>query len=479
MAIEGQEFYLYALIFLVIHTIGLMTAMHAVLNVRTSQGAIAWSLALVLLPYIAVPFYWIFGPRRFLSYMSELDKAVLEQRERMKEFTPQLVGNRTEVRDRESQILLEDLTQMPITLGNSLHLFIDGKEAFNEIFSTIRSARKYILIEFYIVRDDSLGKRLRDLLILKASEGVQIYFLADSIGSLGLDQDYAESLRRHGIHFEWFGSKKRWPNRFHINFRNHRKIVVIDGEVGFTGGLNVGEEYLGLDENIGPWRDTHLKLEGPALLGLQSAFFQDWSWAGDSQLEIEINIPVPHKSANTATLVISTSPADRFDTGMLLMMHLLSSATDRLWIATPYFVPDEGIISLLQVVALRGVDVRILLPSNPDHIVMGLASWTYFEDLIDAGVKIYRYGSGFMHQKVVLVDGDFTSIGTLNMDNRSLRLNFEISVVSFSLETASELANILEDDFASSDLLVLEELKRRSLGLRIIGGVCRLFAPIL
>lgn len=475
---DTQYFYLYALIFPAIHLAGLVVAMHAVLNVRTSQGATAWGLALLILPYVAIPLYWIFGPRKFLSYMSELDKTVLNHRVQMEAVKVELTQHRVENGECRGQALLENLAQLPVTSGNCVQVLQDGKQAFNEIFSALRAAQEYIFIEFYIVRDDSLGVRLLDLLVEKAAEGVQIYFLADSIGSIALDGDYANRLRQHGVNFEWFGSRKKWSNRFHINFRNHRKIIVVDGVVGFTGGLNVGEEYISLDKKIGHWRDTHLKLSGPAILGLQSAFIQDWSWACDSPPKIKATVPAP-VDRGISSVVISTSPADRFDTGLLLVLQLVSLAARRVWIATPYFVPDEGIINMLQVAALKGVDVRILLPANPDHLFMGLASWTYFEDLLAAGVKIYRYRSGFMHQKVILVDDDLTSIGTLNIDNRSLRLNFETAVVSFGTETASHVAQMLKDDFVASDLVVLETLKRRSLAVRVVGGVCRLFAPIL
>jgi cardiolipin synthase len=289
-----------------------------------------------------------------------------------------------------------------------------------------------------------------------------------------------------------------------LNFRNHRKIVAVDGARAWVGGLNIGREYAGMDHELGHWRDTHVCITGPAALAVQAVVIEDWLWATGESLEALLwkprvkppadPGPVEALDAAAATgaptdpgasealrsvLVAPTSPASNIETCTLLFMQLISQARTRLWIASPYFVPDEQFVTQLQLAALRGVDVRILLPSRPDQKLVQLASYAYLKPLGDTGVHFFRYMRGFLHQKVVLVDDDLASVGTVNFDNRSFRLNFEISVLVQSRSFAAQVAAMLEDDFTHCKRIGTDLLERRGLAFSFLVRAARLLAPVL
>jgi cardiolipin synthase len=246
-----------------------------------------------------------------------------------------------------------------------------------------------------------------------------------------------------------------------------------------VGGLNIGEEYLGRDPDIGAWRDTHLHLTGPAVLGLQLAFVEDWHWATSERLELDwAPIPAPD-AGDVVALTIPSGPADPVETASLLVQHVIHSARARLWMTTPYLVPDEGVAAALVLARLRGVDVRILVPEKPDILLAHLAAFSYFGPLLDAGVRIFRYASGLMHAKTFLMDDSVVGVGTLNLDNRSLRLNFEITAVMADASTAAHMEAILEEDFARSTELTRHDMERLPLATRLGSRAARLLAPVL
>jgi cardiolipin synthase len=270
-----------------IHLLGLISAVAAMTSARTSQGAIAWIVSLVTFPYLAVPAYWIFGRPRFHGYVfarqskdSILRSDVGPLLDNVRNRLPALGEDYGQVR------AVERLARMPFSGGNEVELLIDGQATFDGIFAGLEAAQDYILTQFYIVNDDDLGRRFKDCLLRKAAGGVTVHFLYDEIGSHKLSKHYLRELRNGGVNVRAFHSSRGRGNRFQLNFRNHRKIVVVDGHTGWVGGHNVGDEYLGLNKKFGPWRDTHVKLTGPAVLGLQLSFMEDWHWATGEALEI-------------------------------------------------------------------------------------------------------------------------------------------------------------------------------------------------
>ncbi len=265
-----------------------------------------------------------------------------------------------------------------------------------------------------------------------------------------------------------------------MNFRNHRKIVVVDGQTAFVGGHNVGDEYVnkGPDPSLQPWRDTHVEVFGPAVLGIQLAFVEDWYWMTDRIPDITTD-PVAATDADQRILVLPSGPADTLDTCGLLFTQLIHSAQRRLWIVSPYFVPDDAVVSALQLAALRGVDVRIMLPDRVEHLLVHLAKFSYLEEALPVGIRFFCYEAGYLHQKVILVDEDMAGIGTANLDNRSFRLNFEITLLFADQGCVQEIATMLEADFAHCREMSLDEVQQRSLWFRIATRIARLFSPIL
>ena len=304
-------------------------------------------------------------------------------------------------------------------------------------------------------------------------------FLYDEIGSLGLPGSYSHELRSAGVEIFPFHSRKGSGNRFQLNFRNHRKNVVVDGRVAWIGGHNIGDEYMGRDPAFGRWRDTHMRLEGSAVVGAQLAFVEDWRWATDALPGKLIWTPNSARGGEAQALIIASGPADAMETASLMYMQAISAASNRIWIASPYFVPDDAIVQALQLAALRGVDVRVLIPEKTDSTLVTLAAYAFFNDVKSAGVKIHRYQDGFLHGKVMLIDDDAATVGTANFDNRSFRLNFEITTLVLDQEFASAVEKMFEDDFAASRLMQLDEYVNKPFWFRFAVRAARLAAPVL
>ncbi len=462
---------------LAIHTCGAALALHAIFYTRTPQGSVAWALLLTTLPYFTIPLYLVFGRSKFRGYIETRRSMEREMNALLARLQPFGSLTRADLPgDGHRFEPLEKLAKLPFTRGNSLRLLIDGEATFAAIFAGIDRAQRYLLIQFFIFHDDELGRALEERLLAAAARGVKIYFLYDELGSRKLGSRYVNSLKAAGIQVRRFGTTIGWANRLQINFRNHRKIVVVDGETAYIGGHNVGDEYVGRSK-FGHWRDTHVQLDGPAVLCAQHSFLEDWFWATRELPELEWEV-APAREQDRLALVLASSPTDPLESCTLFFIHAINSARQRLWITSPYFVPDLQVMSALQVAALRGVDVRILLPSRPDHLLVYLSGLTYVQDIGSEGVKFFRYQDGFLHQKVMLIDDDFAAIGTANLDNRSFRLNFEVTVACYDRAFAGDVAEMLERDFARSKPALPADVQRRAFPVRLAARVARLMAPI-
>ena len=462
-----------------IHLAGLLTALRAIMGVRTAQGAIAWAIALITVPYLSLPAYLIFGRNKFHGYTVRRRAAFFKTNPLAKNCAKQLVERGLlAAPDRNRAFLVERLVNLPFTTHNEAELLIDGEATFRSILAGIDQARAYILIEFYILRDDATGRGLQQRLIAKAREGVAVYMLYDEIGSKELSASYQEELAAAGVAIHPFNTRQGPSNRWQLNFRNHRKIVVVDGRSAWIGGLNIGDEYLGRDPEVGIWRDTHVKLTGPSVAGAQIAFLEDWHWATHEVLSLRWEMEPAPSGAQSIALCVPSGPADSLETCTLFFLHAINSAKERLWIASPYFVPDEQFISALQLAALRGVDVRVLIPHKSDNALVQLSIWSYVAELEAVGIRMFQHREGFMHQKVMLIDDHFATIGTANFDNRSFRLNFEITAAVVDQEFAGLVQRMLENDFAGSHLITTAELAARGWWFRLSSRVARLMAPV-
>lgn len=461
-----------------LHALGIASAVHAALWTRTSQGAIAWSVSLVTFPYVAVPLYWIFGRYRFAGYVlarqreSKVFGHVLsELNDQAERFTARLP------RDSVALRAAERLARMPFTRGNRARLLVDGEATFAALRAGIDAAQSYVLVQFFIWRDDELGRDLRDRLAARAAEGLRVLVLYDEVGCHALPRRFFAPLVERGGKAFRFGTSRGLVNRLRLNFRNHRKVTVVDGRRGWVGGHNVGLEYLGRSARFGPWRDTHVEVEGPVVQGLQLSFLEDWHFATGEVPELDFTLRAA-EGGELFALPLMSGPADPLETCGLAFTEAIHSAQRRVWITSPYFVPDESVLCALQLAALEGIDVRILLPERPDHLLVWLSSFSYYRDVLPVGVKLYRYQAGFLHQKVMLIDDEVAAVGTANLDNRSFRLNFEIAVVCVGRPFAAEVEAMLERDFAQSRRVGPEDLAQRSWGFRTSTRLARLLAPI-
>lgn len=461
------------------HVLGLVSSVEALMSSRTSQAAVAWIVSLNTIPYVAVPAYWVFGRNKFEGYVLSRRDEDTELTRALSSKLDELRAHRVEWTNDDRQLAgVEQLAKLPYLGGNAATLLVDGEETFASLFAGIDAAERYLLVQFYIVRDDDLGQAFQQRLIAKANEGVDVYILYDEIGSYKLPSTYLQELRDAGVNVHRFHSTRGPGNRFQLNFRNHRKIMVVDGAQAWIGGFNVGDEYLEGHESLGPWRDTHLKLEGPAALALQLVFLEDWHWATEEVPELPWEPSVP--SANgVPALILPSGPADRFETASLMVQQAIHAARERIWISSPYFVPDEGVQSMLKLAALNGVDVRILIPERPDNLLTFYAAYAFLGPLLDAGVEIHRYQEGFLHGKAFLVDDVGAAVGTVNLDNRSFRLNFEVTALVMDPDFAGDVEAMFERDFARSRRMTREEIYDNPLWHRVAARGAYLFAPVL
>ncbi len=463
----------------VVYAVGVLGAIHAVLTTRTSQGALAWALSLLYIPAIALPLYAVFGRGRFQGYV-EARRASADFFDRNREaLVASARRSRPEAPSGMAAIeACERMAGLPVTGGNRAALLVDGRQTFEAIFAAIDQAERYVLIATYIIRDDGLGQELKRRLSERAKAGVRVCLLYDEMGSQRLSEAYHDELGRAGVRVSAFNSTKGPRNRFQLNFRNHRKIVVVDGRTAFVGGHNVGDEYLGLDPEMSPWRDTHVRLDGPAAQCCQLVFAEDWNWATGELLDLDWEAGEV-EGGDRDVLILPSGPADELETCALFFTHAINSARRRIWIVSPYFVPDIDVLTALKLAALRGVDVRVMVPEMRDHFAVWLAAFSYFGEVQASGVKIYRYTGGFLHQKVMVVDDAAASVGTVNLDNRSFRLNFEVTALVIDRGFTAEVARMLERDFAESYRYDHATFGSRPLWVRLGAPLARLASPIL
>lgn len=469
-----QEYWIWA--YGCIAVAGFVAAIHAIMRSPTTQSTIAWVVVLLIIPLPSLPLYILFGGNRLYGYVkvrrakSRQIRTLAEQRDALlKPFwtSPQMTIT--------GDTSFDQIGIASFLKGHRLSLLQNGQEFFPAVYDRIDQASDYILLQSYIIVDDGVGDHLANHLIAAAQRGVRVYVLYDSIASR-LGRKYLKRLRKAGIQINDFNPSKLWLPPLQLNFRNHRKLVIIDGVVAFIGGLNFGEEYEGKLKALSPWRDTHLMFQGPGVIEAQMAFYEDWYWASETLLELKWE--VNSYPQDQRMIVLATGPADSLENCQLAFLEMIRVATKNLWLATPYFIPDRSVIAALQLARLRGVDVKLILPGITDSRIASLASESFFEELIPLGIEIYFYQNGFMHQKVALSD-QLVMIGSSNIDNRSFRLNFELMSIINDKTFAQQVKNMLTEDLTSSRRVQLEEITQRSFWHQLMIRSLRLLAPIL
>ena len=458
---------------------GIYFAIEAAMKTRTAQGAVAWSVSLVSFPFVAVPAYLVLGRTKFEGMAEAFE-------DRRDEFEKLLTDIRDDMKPWEIpptdapswHAAITQLSGLPLTRGNRADLLINGDATFDSILEGVAAAENYILFQFYMFHDDGLGRRVKDALSERARAGVRVYLLYDEIGSGGLPAAYVDELREAGVEVSSFKPTQGSRNRFQLNFRNHRKMLVVDGMAAWVGGHNVGDEYLGLDPDFSPWRDTHVRLEGPVVQQLQMVILGDWYWATRGTPEVNWTSR-PASEHDMKAMIFPFGPTGQFETASLFFVSALNAAQERIWLSAPYFVPDAAVMKALQLATLRGVDVRIITTGKPDSWPVYLAAFHYMEELAGLGIKFYAYKPGFLHEKVMLVDNKLSTVGTPNFDNRSFRLNFEVTAVIADEEFAREMQAMFEADFAHAELIDPESFEDQPLWWRVAVKLSRLAAPVL
>ena len=461
------------------YILGIAAAIDAIMSARTPQGAVAWSVALVSFPFVAVPAYAVLGRSKFEGTL----EAYAENQEKIdaliSEFHANLAPWSVSDESRHPHYrAIRKLAGLELTTANRVELLIDGEATFNSILAGIAKAKAYVLVQFYMFHDDGIGRRVQQAMIDRAKAGVRVYMLYDEIGSKGLPEGYLEALRAAGVEVSSFKPTQGKRNRFQLNFRNHRKMVVVDGVTGWVGGHNVGDEYMGLDPEFSPWRDTHVQLEGPVVLQLQAVIISDWYWATRELPDVDWQ-PRPAEDGDVEAMIIASAPTQRLETAGLLFVTALNSAERRIWLSAPYFVPDEAVMKALELAALRGVDVRIITTGKGDSLPVHLAAFHYIGQLRDLGIRFYAYKPGFLHEKVMLIDDNVSTVGTANFDNRSFRLNFEVTAFIADEVFAEEMERAFESDFAHAEPIDPGALDQAPFWRRLGVNLSRLAAPVL
>lgn len=436
----------------------------------------AWLLVLILLPGIGFIFYLFIGKKltreKIFDIKSQenigMPELVQAQKEMLADDEDLLSERQASENAKEMASLFLESDESILTKGNKVELFTDGAEKFDSLIEDISKAEHHIHMIYYIIHNDKIGKRVLRALEERAAAGVEVLVIYDALGSRSLRPKFFKTLKKLGGKAEpFFGSKLPIIN-LRFNYRNHRKIVVIDGKIGYTGGFNVGDEYLGEYKKFGYWRDTHLKIQGNAVLALQTRFLMDWNAAvSNHKLEYEENyFPLIDKKGHANIQVVSSGPDSDLEQIKKGYIKMISMAKESVFIQTPYFVPDDSVLESIQIAVMSGIDVKIMIPNKPDHPFIYRATMYYAEAMVNAGAEVYIYDNGFLHAKTVVVDGDICSIGTANFDIRSFKLNFEVNVFIYDDKIAKQQEQFFYEDMKKSYLLTKEMLDNQSKWLK-------------
>ncbi|NGZ76183.1 cardiolipin synthase [Saccharibacillus alkalitolerans] len=455
------------------------------LDNRNPSSTLSWILVLGLLPVVGLIFYFLFGQnyfrRRKYDKKAEWDRRIYQWSERDTLAGAESTANFTEEQQRILR-LSRRLSLMPVSYSSPTAVLTNGGSTFSELLTALRGAIHHIHMEYYIYRADDIGTQIQRLLIEKAKAGVEVRFMVDAVGSLQLPRRFLDEMREAGIKVALFGSTKFLLATSRVNYRNHRKIVVIDKSIGFIGGLNVGDEYLSRSKTYGFWRDTHMRIEGEAVSSLQRIFLRDWRHmtgeqpTGPGYFHSKGRADPEHG----AVQIIASGPDNDRRALKHIFFTMITTAKRSVWIATPYFIPDEDILTALRTAALSGLDVRLLFPAKPDKRLPFWASHSYFPILLDAGVKIYEYEKGFLHSKLLIVDGETASIGTANMDMRSFHLNFEVNALLMNNASVARITADFERDLLNTTMIDPATFGgNKRMAVRFMESAARLLSPLL
>ena len=447
----------------------------------------AWLLILYFLPILGFVFYLFAGTdfykrRKFRTKEIEdhISEAIREQEHSIR--TRELVKDAPELSGYSDLVYYNlESTGAVLTGDNVVDIFTDGNEKFEALITDMEAAEHFIHIQYYIIKNDVLFERIRRVLEQKVKEGVEVRILFDAMGCRSVSRRYWKKMKEAGIQTAEFFPASLRRMHLRINYRNHRKIAVIDGKKAYVGGFNIGKEYIGLDPKFGYWRDTHLRIRGSAVLALELRFIMDWNYTAKENLfQEEKYFKVPEKIYGDSLIqIIYSGPDTSLQNIRNNYLRLIAKAEKSIYIQTPYFIPDEAILNALIIAAHSGIEVNIMIPCKPDHPFVYWATYSYIGDMVHAGAKCYTYNNGFLHAKGVIVDEKVLCYGTANMDIRSFQLNFEVNAVIYDQEEAARMTEIFREDLKQCRQITKDFYNRRSLFIRIKEQFCRLLSPVL
>ena len=444
---------------------------------RNPVKTLAWVMVLVFLPIIGFVLYVLFGMdmrhekmigKRSLSKL--LKEALINYKDYASPEPPQSYEKLVR--------MMKQANQSYLLPGNKVETFTDFPSLLLDMLCSISSAKQHVHVQFYIFMDDAVGHLLRDVLIDKVRQGIKVRVLYDDVGSWKAKKEFFRIMQSEGIEVFPFGEVKFAALAKRANYRNHRKVVIVDGKIGYVGGMNVAERYY-KGVRWGRWRDTHIRIDGMAVNALQTSFFVDWYYASRTLVSDSCCFPKLPRQGNTDMQIVTSYPMGEWKTIMQGMLQVISQSRRYLYIQTPYFLPTEPILMALRNAALAGVDVRLMVPLRGDSLLADLASHSYYKEVMRAGVKIYQYEAGYLHAKVLLADDNFVTIGSTNIDFRSFEHNFEINAFIYDSEVVKDMKRIFMNDLEHSIRVVASEWKKRSLWNRFWESLVRLLSPLL
>ncbi|GGD75925.1 cardiolipin synthase [Paenibacillus nasutitermitis] len=456
-----------------------------IVEFRQPSKTVAWLLILFIFPIIGFVMYY-FLAREFQRRRTVRKRSVVAEEMRLQALMRcRIVHRPGDMNNKQFNTqerffgLLQSMTLSPITGCNETVVLTNALAAYRAILGSIEKARHHIHVEFYTIRDDKIGRRLKEALIRKAKQGVEVRLIYDGVGSLELGGQYIRELNEAGVETHCFLTPRLAFFEKRMNYRNHRKIVVVDGLAGFFGGINIGDEYLGGNPKLGFWRDTHMKVEGDAVYFLQDVFMRDWWFTTKQRLTGPEYLPEHNCKGNEQVQIVSSGPNSSEDAILECVFSAISVAKTRIYITTPYFIPDNSVLMGLRTAALSGLDVRIIIPDVSDSKLVLYASLSYVAEMLAAGVRIYRYKKGFIHAKVLIVDDLIASVGSANLDMRSFFSNFELNGLFFDERTLKVLDDDYKKDMEDSEELHLSAFQQRPRWQKSAEVVARMLSPLL
>lgn len=453
---------------------------------RDASTTWAWIMVLFFIPILGFILYLIFGRKLSNRYKFKWDTKRKHGVE--KEVEAQLEKIEENQFTYKQEVLKEyqDLYYLHLKHNNALYsqdndiqIFTDGTDKFHALIADLETAKDHIHLLYYIIREDQLGMEIADMLIKKARLGVEVRVLYDDMGSRSLGKRYIRRLEAAGVQIDAFFPPLIPKINFKLNFRNHRKLAIIDGKIGYIGGFNIGDEYLGKDQRIGYWRDTHLRINGNAVKDMQNRFILDWNQASRHVIEYDKRFYVGGAHGDVGVQIVSSGPDSEWEQIKYGYIKMILTAKEYVYIQTPYFIPDESLMDALKIAALSGVKIKLMIPNKPDHPFVFWATLSYVGELLQENAEVYMYQNGFLHAKTIIVDGKLASVGTANIDVRSFRLNFEVNAFLYDTKIAEELVEIFENDIKFSTQMTQRLYEKRSLGIKFKESISRLLSPIL